>query len=34
LVLTGEGSLDGQTLERKALAGVAAMARRLGRPII
>jgi len=34
LVLTGEDSLDGQTLERKAPAGVAAMARRLGRPII
>jgi hypothetical protein len=29
LVLTGEGSLDGQTLEGKAPAGVAAMARRL-----
>ena len=34
LVLTGEGSLDGQTLEGKAPAGVALMARRLGRPII
>jgi glycerate 2-kinase len=34
LVLTGEGSLDGQTLEGKAPAGVAAMARRLGRPVI
>jgi glycerate 2-kinase len=34
LVLTGEGSLDAQTLEGKAPAGVAAMARRLGRPVI
>jgi len=34
LVLTGEGSLDGQTLEGKAPAGVAALARRLGRPVI
>jgi glycerate 2-kinase len=34
LVLTGEGSLDGQTLEGKAPAGVAAMARRLGRSVI
>jgi glycerate kinase len=34
LVLTGEGSLDGQTLEGKAPAGVAAMARRFGRPVI
>jgi len=34
LVLTGEGSLDGQTLEGKAPAGVAAMARQLGRPVI
>jgi glycerate kinase len=34
LVLTGEGSLDGQTLEGKAPVGVAAMARRLGRPVI
>jgi glycerate 2-kinase len=34
LVLTGEGSLDGQTLEGKAPAGVASMARRLGRPVI
>jgi glycerate kinase len=33
-VLTGEGSLDGQTLEGKAPAGVAAMARRFGRPVI
>jgi glycerate 2-kinase len=34
LVLTGEGSLDGQTMEGKAPAGVASMARRLGRPVI
>jgi glycerate kinase len=34
LVLTGEGSLDWQTLEGKAPAGVAALARRLGRPVI
>jgi glycerate kinase len=34
LVLTGEGSLDEQTLEGKAPAGVASMARRLGRPVI
>jgi glycerate 2-kinase len=34
LVLTGEGSLDGQTLEGKAPAGVAGMARRLGRQVI
>ena len=34
LVLTGEGSLDRQTLEGKAPAGVAALARRLGRPVI
>jgi glycerate kinase len=34
LVLTGEGSLDEQTLEGKAPVGVAAMARRLGRPVI
>jgi glycerate kinase len=34
LVLTGEGSLDGQTLEGKAPAGVAALARRLGRRVI
>jgi glycerate kinase len=34
LVLTGEGSLDGQTLEGKAPAGVASMARRLGRSVI
>ena len=34
LVLTGEGSLDEQTLEGKAPVGVAALARRLGRPAI
>jgi glycerate 2-kinase len=34
LVLTGEGSLDRQTLEGKAPAGVAAMARRQGRSVI
>ena len=34
LVLTGEGSLDGQTLEGKAPIGVAALARRFGRPVI
>jgi glycerate kinase len=34
LVLTGEGSLDRQTMEGKAPAGVAALARRLGRPVI
>jgi glycerate kinase len=34
LVLTGEGSLDRQTLEGKAPAGVAALARNLGRPVI
>jgi len=34
LVLTGEGSLDGQTLEGKAPVGVAAMARRFGRPVV
>jgi glycerate kinase len=34
LVLTGEGSLDGQTLEGKAPVGVAAVARRLGKPVI
>ena len=34
LVLTGEGSLDGQTLEGKAPAGVAALARKFGRPVI
>ena len=34
LVLTGEGSLDGQTLEGKTPVGVAAVARRFGKPVI
>jgi glycerate kinase len=34
LIITGEGSLDAQTLEGKAPAGVAALARRFGRPCI
>jgi glycerate kinase len=34
LVITGEGSLDAQTLEGKAPAGVAALARRHGRRVI
>jgi glycerate kinase len=34
LVLTGEGRLDAQTLEGKGPAGVAAMARSLGKPVI
>ena len=34
LVITGEGSLDAQTLEGKAPAGVATLCRRLGRPVI
>lgn len=34
LVLTGEGSLDEQTLEGKGPAGVAALARRYGKPVI
>ena len=34
LVVTGEGRLDGQTLEGKGPAGVAAMARRLNKPVI
>ena len=33
LVITGEGSLDRQTLEGKTPAGVARLARRLGRPV-
>ncbi len=33
-VITGEGSLDGQTLEGKTPAGVATVARRLGRPVL
>jgi glycerate kinase len=34
LVLTGEGSLDGQTLEGKTPVGVAAVARRFSKPVI
>ena len=34
LVLTGEGCLDGQTLDGKGPAGVAALARRHGKPVI
>ncbi len=34
LVLTGEGRLDSQTLEGKGPAGVAAMARSLGKPVL
>jgi glycerate kinase len=34
LVLTGEGRIDGQTLEGKGPAGVAALARRHGKPVI
>ena len=34
LVITGEGSLDAQTLEGKAPAGVAGLARRFGKPCI
>lgn len=34
LVLTGEGSIDLQTLEGKGPAGVAALARRHGRPVL
>jgi glycerate kinase len=34
LVITGEGSLDAQTLHGKAPAGVAAAARRAGRPVV
>ncbi len=33
VVITGEGRLDAQTLEGKAPAGVAAMARQLGKPV-
>jgi glycerate kinase len=33
LVITGEGSLDRQTLEGKAPAGVARLARKLGKPV-
>ncbi|MBV9492229.1 MAG: glycerate kinase [Verrucomicrobia bacterium] len=34
LVITGEGSLDGQTLEGKTPVGVADVARRFGKPVI
>jgi glycerate 2-kinase len=34
LVITGEGSLDAQTLHGKAPAGVAAAARRAGKPVV
>jgi glycerate kinase len=34
LVVTGEGRLDGQTLEGKGPAGVAALARRCGKPVL
>ncbi len=34
LVITGEGRLDGQTLEGKGPAGVAEMARRHGKPVV
>jgi glycerate kinase len=34
LVITGEGSLDAQTLEGKAPAGVAGLARHFGKPCI
>ncbi len=34
LVITGEGSLDAQSLEGKAPSGVAAMARRLDKPVV
>ncbi|MGV3534074.1 MAG: glycerate kinase [Chthoniobacteraceae bacterium] len=34
LVITGEGRLDGQTLEGKGPAGVAAMARQQGKPVL
>jgi glycerate 2-kinase len=34
LVITGEGCIDGQTLHGKGPAGVADMARRLGKPVI
>ena len=34
LVITGEGCLDGQTLEGKGPAGVAALARKLGKPVL
>jgi glycerate kinase len=34
LVITGEGCIDGQTLHGKGPAGVADMARRLGKPVV
>ena len=34
LVITGEGRIDGQTLEGKGPAGVAALARRRGKPVL
>ncbi len=34
LVITGEGRLDGQTLEGKGPAGVASLARRFGKPVL
>ena len=34
LIITGEGSLDAQTLEGKAPVGVAELARRFGKPCI
>ena len=34
LIITGEGRLDGQTLEGKGPAGVAALARRHGKPVL
>jgi glycerate kinase len=34
LVITGEGKLDSQTLDGKAPAGVAALARRCGKPVV
>ena len=33
LVITGEGSLDRQTLEGKTAAGIARLARKLGKPV-
>lgn len=34
VVITGEGRLDGQTLQGKVVAGVAALAKRNGKPVI
>ncbi len=34
LVLTGEGQIDGQTMEGKGPAGVAALARKYGKPVV